>query len=385
MSATALIVDGYTVGVQGSPVSRSARAARSATVWESGRATVRPRLGVGCQTPGVGRGQDPWREPHASSCRGRCRPRPRRRRAAGRRARGSGGLGTCRRRLALPPGRGLRRRRPEGPGHAEEVLRRRGRRRRGRGRAAQRAGRGSLRRTGRRSGCRRRPAGSSGSPCSGPRPWSRSSPRRNPDILTWSGRSLDNPGSTIALDVTPMGFHASVRGAGGQGAWLVDPAYDRRGTTTHLSYYAAAVDKSDAQDFVERETRLRSATPWAARPPRRARRRHAAGLPAGTDQRPVVRRVLRHRERAGREGHADQPGQPDLQRRPGDHACGWSTTPTSSTSTRPPRRSAPTGRAARTRASTRWPTRSTRRPTSTASSTSATSARSAATAPCSAS
>ena len=77
----------------------------------------------------------------------------------------------------------------------------------------------------------------------------------NPDILTWSGRSLDNPGSTIALDVTPMGFHASVRGAGGQGSWLVDPAYDRRGTTTHLSYYAAAVDKSDAQDFVERETR----------------------------------------------------------------------------------------------------------------------------------
>jgi hypothetical protein len=77
----------------------------------------------------------------------------------------------------------------------------------------------------------------------------------NPDILTWSGRSLDNPGTTIALDVTPMGFHASVRGPGGQGAWLVDPAYDRRGTTTHLSYYAAAADRSDAQDFVERETR----------------------------------------------------------------------------------------------------------------------------------
>lgn len=77
----------------------------------------------------------------------------------------------------------------------------------------------------------------------------------NPDILTWSGQSLDNPGTTIALDVTPMGFHAAVRGADGQGAWLVDPAYNRRGTTTHLSYYAAAVDKTDAQEFVERETR----------------------------------------------------------------------------------------------------------------------------------
>ena len=143
----------------------------------------------------------------------------------------------------------------------------------------------------------------------------------NPDILTWSGRSLDNPGSTIALDVTPMGFHASVRGAGGQGSWLVDPAYDRRGTTTHLSYYAAAVDKSDAQDFVERETRARSGNS-PGRPGRQeAAEGHAAGLPPGTDQRPVVRRVLRHRERAGREGHADQPGQPDLQRRPGDLAA----------------------------------------------------------------
>jgi len=77
----------------------------------------------------------------------------------------------------------------------------------------------------------------------------------NPDIATWSGQSLDNPGTTIALDVTPMGFHASVRGPNGQGAWLVDPAYNRRGTTTHLSYYAAAVPKTDAQEFVERETR----------------------------------------------------------------------------------------------------------------------------------
>lgn len=75
----------------------------------------------------------------------------------------------------------------------------------------------------------------------------------NPDIATWSGRSLDHPGTTIALDVTPMGFHASVRGPDGQGSWLVDPAYNRRGTTTHLSYYAAAVDKTDAQDFVERD------------------------------------------------------------------------------------------------------------------------------------
>ena len=33
----------------------------------------------------------------------------------------------------------------------------------------------------------------------------------HPEIGTWAGRSLDHPGTTIALDVTPMGFHASVR------------------------------------------------------------------------------------------------------------------------------------------------------------------------------
>ncbi len=77
----------------------------------------------------------------------------------------------------------------------------------------------------------------------------------HPEIGTWSGVSLENPGTTIALDVTPMGFHASVRGANGQGSWLVDPAYNKPGTTTHLSYYRAAVETSSADQFVEREAR----------------------------------------------------------------------------------------------------------------------------------
>ncbi|GAB2456079.1 hypothetical protein GCM10027062_40380 [Nocardioides hungaricus] len=76
--------------------------------------------------------------------------------------------------------------------------------------------------------------------------------KRHPDIRTWSGRSLDNPGTTIALDVTPMGFHASVRGPGGQGAWYVDPAYDARGTATHVSYYGASVPRPEEQ-FAEQE------------------------------------------------------------------------------------------------------------------------------------
>ena len=95
--------------------------------------------------------------------------------------------------------------------------------------------------------------------------------------------------------------------------------------------------------------------------------------------------VLRHRERARREGHPDQPGQPDLQRRHGHHDAAGQRDQQAQPRHDGQGAPGPTVRAARTRASTRSPTRTTRRPTSTASSTSATSARSAATAPCSAS
>ena len=56
----------------------------------------------------------------------------------------------------------------------------------------------------------------------------------------------------MALDVTPMGFHASVRGPNGQGAWYVDPAFNKRGTTQHLAYYASSLPKRSSSP-VERE------------------------------------------------------------------------------------------------------------------------------------
>ena len=62
----------------------------------------------------------------------------------------------------------------------------------------------------------------------------------HPEIATYSGRSLENPGTTIALDITQMGLHAAVRGPQGQRAWYVDPAYDRPGTSVHLSYYGGS-------------------------------------------------------------------------------------------------------------------------------------------------
>ncbi len=62
---------------------------------------------------------------------------------------------------------------------------------------------------------------------------------KHPEIATYSGRGVDNPRASIALDLTPMGFHASVRAPGAQRDWYVDPAYNRRGTTQHLSYFGA--------------------------------------------------------------------------------------------------------------------------------------------------
>ena len=142
----------------------------------------------------------------------------------------------------------------------------------------------------------------------------------HPEIQTWSGTSLDNPGTTVALDVTPMGFHASVRGPNGQGAWYVDPAYNKRGTTEHLAYYGQQPAEKPSSP-VERELpEMKRAVDQQRKASRSSTGRpgHPAHLPAGADQRPDVRRLLRQRERAGREGHPDPPRQPDLQRRRGD-------------------------------------------------------------------
>src|SRR6478735_6079173 len=56
------------------------------------------------------------------------------------------------------------------------------------------------------------------------------------EIATWSGVGVTDRLSTIALDITQMGFHAFVRTPGGRSDWYVDPAYNRPGTTAHLSY-----------------------------------------------------------------------------------------------------------------------------------------------------
>ena len=73
----------------------------------------------------------------------------------------------------------------------------------------------------------------------------------HPEIATYSGSSLDHPGTTVALDVTSLGVHAFVRGVNGQGAWYIDPADRDPASSTHLSYPGGAIPTPDEQ-FVER-------------------------------------------------------------------------------------------------------------------------------------
>ena len=76
---------------------------------------------------------------------------------------------------------------------------------------------------------------------------------KHPDISTFRGRGLDDPTATIHADLSPLGFHASVRSAGG--TWYIDPYYhlDR---SVYASYYGRDVPASKdtlATPFVERD------------------------------------------------------------------------------------------------------------------------------------
>ena len=70
-----------------------------------------------------------------------------------------------------------------------------------------------------------------------------------PEIKTYAGQSLDNPGSVVRFDVTPHGFHAQVRTADGTGGYYVDPYYHLE-NEVHVSYHREALAPRD-QPFHE--------------------------------------------------------------------------------------------------------------------------------------
>ena len=72
---------------------------------------------------------------------------------------------------------------------------------------------------------------------------------RHPEISTYSGTGIDEPGATVHLDLGSLGFHASVIGPGG--AWYIDP-YFHREQGTYVSYFGRDLTRNRHGDFVER-------------------------------------------------------------------------------------------------------------------------------------
>ncbi|MGI5215789.1 M12 family metallo-peptidase, partial [Plantactinospora sp. CA-290183] len=71
----------------------------------------------------------------------------------------------------------------------------------------------------------------------------------HPEIRTYAGRGIDDPTATVRADLTPLGFHASVRSQ--RGVWYVDP-YSRQDQTRYASYHVRDTTNPDPA-FAERE------------------------------------------------------------------------------------------------------------------------------------
>jgi hypothetical protein len=56
---------------------------------------------------------------------------------------------------------------------------------------------------------------------------------KHPEIATYGGRGVDDPAATIVADLSPIGFHASVRSP--HGGWYIDPFY-RKNPNVYVPY-----------------------------------------------------------------------------------------------------------------------------------------------------
>ena len=82
--------------------------------------------------------------------------------------------------------------------------------------------------------------------------------RLHPNIKTYSGRSVADSSATIHADLSPIGFHASVRSA--TGAWYIDPYYVGRTPSAYASYYGRDAMKANGT-FVERDAAAQAPAP----------------------------------------------------------------------------------------------------------------------------
>jgi len=100
----------------------------------------------------------------------------------------------------------------------------------------------------------------------------------HPEIGTYSGYGIDDLGSTIRLDLSPLGFHASVRSP--NGSWYIDPQFkDDQGK--YVSYYGEDLESSPHGTFVFRDDDTEDATAEAVE----ALTTHGGGPSVGTQLR----------------------------------------------------------------------------------------------------
>ena len=77
--------------------------------------------------------------------------------------------------------------------------------------------------------------------------------RKHPEIKAYRGRGITDRTATIHADLSPLGFHASVRSS--YGAWYIDPYFVGRDPGVHASYYGRDATYTHGT-FVERESHL---------------------------------------------------------------------------------------------------------------------------------
>ena len=73
---------------------------------------------------------------------------------------------------------------------------------------------------------------------------------KHPEIKTYRGHGVTDPTATIRADMTPLGFHASVRST--KGAWYIDPYY-HLDTSLYVSYFGRDLKENPHGAFTEAE------------------------------------------------------------------------------------------------------------------------------------
>jgi hypothetical protein len=97
--------------------------------------------------------------------------------------------------------------------------------------------------------------------------------QRHPEIQTYSGHGIDDPAATIHADLSPLGFHASVRSP--HGGWYIDPYYH--------------IDRSVYGSYLRRGQQRRGREPLQ-------QRRHGPGQRRDPRRRPLGRRFGQPRQ-----------------------------------------------------------------------------------------